>query len=202
MYPSYIKAKSFNGQCELCDNDSKQIHSLSNERAVFSLCNSHAANHNLPTNNLPSRKVLSDTRTRLRFGRYDPQSTITMQIEVEQEIARTGDNFVYFQFITRYLNPNDTSDLVTRVVTQRIPTLIQDDDLSYFDSLNESVLSTLLAKEAAYRCLIVNKTLENPDKTSLVHHEDIESLVLQAQIDLDTTVYQISNSYFQYKQSR
>jgi len=36
----------------------------------------------------------------------------------------------------------------------------------------------------------------------LVHHEDVESLVLQAQMDLDTTVYQISNSYFQYKQSR
>ncbi len=113
-----------------------------------------------------------------------------------------GDKFVYFQFISRYLNPFDASDLVTRVVSQRVPILIKDNDYNFYNSLNEHAISSLLGKEAAYRCMIKNGSRESIDTRSVVSHEDVEDLVLQSQKDLDTTVSMISEAYFSFKQSR
>lgn len=153
--------------------------------------------------------MVKATRTRLRMGRFDPQSTLSVMMQVKDTIHPSGygdDDFVYFQFITRYLNPNDVTDLVTRVVSQKIPILIDelDENNDFFHSLNENILPTLLCKEAAFRCMVKpdDDSREGSDKTAVVEHEDVEYLVLQAQKDLDTTVNRISGAYFHSKESR
>lgn len=199
-YSSYINPESVNGQFKLIDTDNKPM--LSNERATFASCNSRAANHNIPTNNLPSLQVLGNTRTRLRMGRHDYQATISMRIQVNEPILLDGDNFVYFQYISRYLNPCDETDLVTRVVSQRVPLLRHDDDENFFNSFDEKALSVLLAKEAAYRCMVNDNTPEESNNRIAVNHDDIEALVLQSQKDLDVTVNRMSRAYFDFKNSR
>lgn len=97
-----------------------------------------------------------------------------------------------FQFILHYVNPNNSSDLITRVVSQRLKVVNEDHGSQFFHSLQKDTLSVLLAKEAAYRCMVDNIGDENEH---LVYgHEEIEDLVLQTQEDLDTTAHRIIHS--------
>jgi hypothetical protein len=165
---------------------------------VFSSGNSRAAKYDIPTNNLPSRQVLESTRTRINMGRFDPQSTLSVMMQINNPVETDGEKFVYFQFITRYLNPNNLSKLVTRVVTQKMP-IFKDEDHEFFNSLNKNALSILLAKEAAYRCMVKeeDRADDRSEKTTPVTQEDVENLAIQTQRDLDTTVRRISRAYFE-----
>ncbi len=193
---------SFNGPGEMVETQKK--HTLSNEHEVFLSCSKFAADQGIPTNNIPSIEALESTRIRFRIGRFDSRSTFTVMMQVKDTshipAHPNGNHFFYFQFITRYLNPDDITDLVTRVVSQRVPVSTRDTNFNehndFFNSLNEKVLPVVLAKEAAYRCMVKKKDQTGGKRSSTVSHEDVENLVPRAQYDLDTTVNRIANAYF------
>ena len=199
----FITPTSFNGPGEIIDITQKK-HTLSNEHEVFLTCSKFAADQGIPTNNIPSTEALQSTRTRLRIGRFDSLSTFTVMMQVNDTshipTHPNGNHFFYFQFITRYLNPHNATDLVTRVVSQRVPVSVKDKNFNehheFFNSLNEKVLPTVLAREAAYRCMVKKKDETGGKKSSTVSHEDVEHLVPQIQYELDTTVNRIANAYF------
>ena len=195
---------TFNGPGELVKIEKNGP--LPNEHSVFNKCTSLAARYGVTTHNLPSQEKLQYTRTRLKLGRFDPQSTITIRMEVNQNIPETiyDDDYVHFQFIIRYVNPKDHTDLVTRVISQKVPVLrngsSSNDGYTLFKSINENALSVLLAKEAAYRCMIKDRTLEDDKQgNAFISHEDMEDLILQTKRDIDTTVNRISNAYLKIK---
>ena len=197
---SNMTPTSFNGIGEPVDGHSHHI--LPNERATFVACNSRSAEHGLPSNNMPSPNILHSTRTRLKLGRYDPKASVAVRFELVNDLHNDTAGFVYFQFITRFIHPRIKSVLVTRVATQRIPICKSESGYEFYDNLNENVLSSLLAKEAAYRCMIQDTSEGNLTETVIVREEDIEKLVSQTKKDLDTTVNLISNAYFDAKKSR
>ena len=105
--------------------------------------------------------------------------------------------YAVFQFIVRYTNPNNPSDFITRVVTQQLDiitdTTSSDGSLiQFFDSLQMDVLPILLAKEAAYRCMVYSEEVDDEDEDNTVYgHEEIEDVVLKTQEELDTTAHRI-----------
>jgi len=200
--PSYITPISFNGSCTL---NNKQKGILPNERSSFSTSASHAANLGISTTNLPHHKIIESTCTSLKMCRFDSKSTVTVMIEINSPIKVNDDeSFCYFQFITRFLNPNDKSDLITRVTTQRVP-VCTEVGVNFFDSLNYDALSIVLGREAAFRTTaregrdIIGIGERSTNEISVVSHEDLEDFALQTQQDIDTTVQRILNAYFSQK---
>ncbi len=111
---------------------------------------------------------------------------------VEVNNRRISFKDVVFQFILHFMNPYNPGDLITRVVTQRLEVVNDHNDHDrdqFYQSLHKDALPILLAKEAAYRCMVH----DNGDSEIEVayNHEEIEDLVLKTQVDLDTTAHKI-----------
>ena len=130
--------------------------------------------------------TMDATRTRLQLGRFDPKSTVSVMIQIDKKLQSKD---AVFQFIMRYANPHDASDFITRVISQRLEVVHKDYGSQFFDSLEKDTLSVLLAKEAAYRCMVHDIGRSQEDLT--YDHEEIEELVLRTQEELDTTCHRI-----------
>eukprot|EP00592_Proboscia_alata_P002243 CAMPEP_0194366936 /NCGR_PEP_ID=MMETSP0174-20130528/15053_1 /TAXON_ID=216777 /ORGANISM="Proboscia alata, Strain PI-D3" /LENGTH=1108 /DNA_ID=CAMNT_0039142453 /DNA_START=48 /DNA_END=3374 /DNA_ORIENTATION=+ len=203
---------------------SKQNHSksrvLPNEQAVYAKCASLAALHSLPTANLPSDSHIESSRTRLHLGRFDPLSTLSIQMEVvDDDIKAAEDNanekdaesgtdhqerqYAYFQFVTRCVNSQGT-ELITRVFTHRmtLSTSVHD----FLDGVQEDILPVLLAKEAVLRCVLGGSgrmsygssggSSSSATSTGLYSgNEEEETSSEVARRDLDATVNRISRAY-------
>jgi hypothetical protein len=165
---------------------------LPNERSTFARCASLAAKQGLPTHNLPSATVIQSTLTQIQIGRYDPYSNISIMMQVDRKVPDQCSH-VHFQFVTRYIDPVDNTKFITRVATQIV--VVSADDSKYLDSLNEKVITILLAKEAAFRSMI-SKTDDEDDRFNVVlDAPGIDACAFEAQRDLDATIYMISASY-------
>lgn len=105
-------------------------------------------------------------------------------------------SYVHFQFITRYVDPMDSSKLITRVATQVVS--FSTDYSVYLDSLDEGVITILIEKEAAFRSMISRRN-EDDDRFNIVLDEtDIDECSSEAQNDLDATIHMISTSFRTY----
>ncbi len=190
---SFINPKLYNGPGSIT---SKEVHSpYPNERSAFARCASVAAAQGLPTHNLPSATVIKTTLTTLQLGRYDPSSNISLIMQVEGKVPDQY-SYVHFQFITRYVDPMDSSKLITRVATQVVS--FSTDYSVYLDSLDEGVITILIEKEAAFRSMISRRN-EDDDRFNIVLDEtDIDECSSEAQNDLDATIHMISTSFRTY----
>lgn len=143
----------------------------------------------MSTHNLPSQDLLKSTLSRIRLGRYDPLSTFSVLLQVNEDCFAIGEKHAFFQFIVRYME-RDGVTLVTRVTTHRlaIGRTVHD----FLDGIDEEVVPVLLGREAILRSLF------RRDRTIQAHtmDKDQEELLAQeAKRDLDATVHRISKAY-------
>ena len=163
---------------------------LPHERAAFSMGAALAAKNGIATNQLPSQDYLADTLTRLRMGRYDPLSTLSFMLKVDDTIT-PDDKYAFFQCTIRYLE-QDGKTLVTKVSTHRLP--IARSVLDFLDSMDEEVVPIVLGKEAVFRSIVGREDEEAID--ALVADTDrVEMLAFEAQKDLDNTIHRVSGAY-------
>jgi len=182
---SFITPTHFVGPGELID-DSRSL--LVCERSAFAIGASLAAERKMTTNNLPSVDIVESTMTRLRMGRFDPISTFSVLLQVNEFFQR--ENHALFQFIVRYVD-NDGVTLVTRVFTHRLS--VAKDIGEFLDAQDEEVIPVLLGKEAVYRSMF-GREMKN-DETEPLDEVQLEDLSYDAQRDLDATIQKISVAY-------
>lgn len=189
----FITASHVVGAMEVCNETAETPASssiLSNERAAFAMGASLAAKQGLRTNSFPSNN-LSDALTRVRMGRYDPLSTLSFMLRVDEDFSATDDKYAFFQCIVRYVE-QDGRDLVTRVSTYRLPVAVSIHD--FLDSMDEEVVPVVLGKEAVFRSIIGREDEEAIDAL-VVDTDRIEMLAFEAQKDLDNTIHRVSGAY-------
>ena len=122
---------------------------VDNERAAFAVGASLAANHHFRTNNLPSKDVVESSLTRIRLGRVDPLTTLSVMLLVN-ESYHPDDNYACFQFACRHVS-RDGKTLITRVSTHRLP--VAKSVADFVEEVDEEVVPVVLAKGAVYRAL-------------------------------------------------
>jgi hypothetical protein len=155
---------------------------LANERSAFATGSALAAQKGISTNNLPVEAASS--LTRIRLGRYDPLSTISVMLRLNDN----EEEYATFQCTARYV---DGKTLVTRVSTHRLA--IAKDVSSFLDEVDEEVVPVLLGKEAVYRSMygreVDGVSLDATDPAQL------EKLAYEAQRDMDATIQNISGAF-------
>jgi hypothetical protein len=164
---------------------------------VLARCASLAAKHGLPTNNLASVATTESTLTRIQMGRYDPFSNISILMQVEKKIPDEYDR-VCFQFVSRYIDAKDHMKLITRVTSHMIA--VSDDNSTYLESLNTDLITTLIAKEAAFRAM-TSKVDEEDRFAFVLDAPEADACALDAQRDIDATIKMISTSYRSHAKS-
>jgi hypothetical protein len=163
---------------------------LPNERATFATGASLAAKHGIATNNLPSQAHVDETLTRVRMGRYDPLSTLSFMLRVDENI-KPEDKYAFFQCTIRYLE-QDGKTLVTKVSTHRLPIARSVHD--FLDSMDEEVVPIVLGKEAVFRSIVGREDEEAID-VLVADTDRVEMLAIEAQKDLDNTIHRVSGAY-------
>ena len=177
---------------------------LPNERSTFAECKERATNRGLITYNLPCIQIIQSTLTRILMGRYDPQSSFAVMMQVKEKINADRNKNAHFQIVVRYINPLNKAELVTRVITDALPTT--NDESNFLDGVSGDVLSVVLAKEAADRAMIRNADYmeRNESQTTdsigmktqtIVNNEDVEFRTAETQKDLDATIYTIAQAH-------
>jgi Sec23/Sec24 zinc finger/Sec23/Sec24 trunk domain len=160
------------------------------DRSSFCTGAALAANHGIATSILPSRSYIERTLTRVRIGRYDPLSTLSMMLTMDDSI-RINESYAFFQCTVRYLD-EDGKTLVTRVSSHRLPFARNVHD--FLDSMDEEVVPILLGKEAVFRSIVGREDDDAID--AFVPDDDrAERLAYEAQRDLDNTIHRVSGAY-------
>ena len=163
---------------------------LPNERSAFAMSASLAANVGLPTNNLPSEDALATTMTRIQLGRFDPLSTISAMLQVNEDI-KPDDRHAFFQCIVRFVEA-DGKTIVTRVSTHRLPVAMSVHD--FLDGMDEEAVPVLLGKEAVFRSIVGREEPEGIEAVA-ADADRLEHLAHEAQRDVDATVHMISGAF-------
>lgn len=161
---------------------------LPNERLAFAAGIACAASRGLDTNDKPSREVSDELLSRIRFGRYDPLSTISVMLQVNEEFL-PDDRYAVFQCVVRFVDPK-SQQLVTRVSTNRLPVALSVND--FLESSDEEAVPVILGKEAVYRSIVGR---EEEDENAAADMDRTEYLAFEAQNDLDATVHRISGAF-------
>lgn len=168
---------------------------LPTEGPAFTAGAALAAQHGLTTNNRPSQTTISSTLTRICFGRYDPLSTLSVMLQVNEGI-QPENKHALCQLTARYLD-NDGKTLVTRVFSHRLPVARNIHD--FLDGMDEEVVPIVLGKEAVSRAVIGRgDTDDGADTTAdavVTDIEQLEQLAYEAQRDLDNTIHRISGAF-------
>lgn len=173
------------GAMEVVATDQNAL--LPNERSAFATALAAANQQN---KSLPNQDILADTLTRVRMGRYDPLSTLSFMLRVNESTS-ADDKYAFFQCTLRYLE-QDGKTLVTKVSTHRLPVARSVHD--FLDSMDEEVVPIVLGKEAVFRSIVGRDDEETID--ALVADADrVEQLAFEAQKDLDNTIHRISGAY-------
>lgn len=184
------------GSGEFAEEPERRLYE--HEEAAFRAGVKLAAEAEIPTDDMPSAEALETLLTRIRLGRYDPLSTFSVMLRIDdsmlEALQRGGDengpdDFVVVQCVSRYCIDGHT--LVTRITTSRLsiaPTVS-----AFLDSIDENVVPVLLAKEAVYRSIygreVDGKLADATDPTQL------ERLAYESQRDIDFTIQQVSASF-------
>lgn len=162
---------------------------LPNENTAFSTGASLAAKHGANTNDLPSRDI-EKILTRLRLGRYDPLTTLSVMLQVNDDI-QYDDRYAFCQLIVRYVNVAGEK-LVTKVYTHRLPVALSGND--FLDGMDEEVVPIVLGKEAVFRA-VVGREEEESIEVLVSDTDQTEILAMEAQKDLDNTIHRISGAF-------
>lgn len=164
---------------------------LVNERSGFAVGASLAAAKKFPTNHVPMADLVESTLTRIRLGRFDPLSTISLMLRLTEFYQH--ESHALFQFVSRFVD-GDGHTLVTRVFTHRLS--IAKETVEFLDAVDEEVVPVLLAKEAVSRSMM-GRELPDQDASSraLVDSVQLETLAMLAQRDLDATIQRISGAF-------
>lgn len=185
--PSFVTPTHLVGPGELQD-DSRNL--LANERSSFAIGAALAAGKQMTTNNLPSMDLVDSTMTRIRMGRFDPVSTFSVMLQVNEFFQ--NEPHAMFQCVVRYVD-RDGCSLVTRVYTNRMP--MAKDTSEWLDVLDEDVTPVLLGKEAVYRAMFGREMGSADEPETALDALQLESLAYDAQRDLDATIQRISGAY-------
>jgi hypothetical protein len=173
------------------DGDAKEAskhheHLLPNERPAFAKGSALAAKEGLFTNQYPLESFVGQTLTRIRLGRIDPLATLSVMLQVNDEIDE-NDKYAFFQCIARYVDDGDT--LVTRVCSHRLSVAHSIKD--YLDGLDDEVVPIVLGKEAVFRSIVGREEKEK----NVLDPDYLDFLAEEAQRDLDNTVHRISGAF-------
>ena len=120
---------------------------------------------------------------RVKLGRYDPLSTFSILLQLNDSFQPRFDTEVFVQVVIHYV-VNDT--LITRVQTHRLK--VAGDVGEFLEVVDEQVVPVVLAKEAVYRSMTGTGDNDNDD-------DDVDRLAYDAQKDLDQTIFQISAAF-------
>lgn len=165
---------------------------LENERAAFAVGASLAANNGFRTNNLPSKEMVDMSLTRIKLGRVDPLTTMSVMLLVNESFHK-DDQHAFFQFTSRHVD-RDGKTLFTRVATHRLPVAKSVSD--YLAGVEEEVVPIVLAKGAVYRSLHGREETDDSRAIPTVGDNDLlEKLAYDAQLDLDATIQRISGAF-------
>lgn len=113
-----MKCTKINGPGKIIDSDQNNL--LAIERSAFAKCLNLANTCAIKCSDNPSTKFLNSTLTRIVMGRYDPLATISAMLRVTDSDRLQRDGFACFQFIVRFVNPHNESELVTRVYNHKL----------------------------------------------------------------------------------
>lgn len=138
---------------------------------------------------VPSFEMLESSLTRIRLGRFDPLSTFSVMLRLNDFFQR--DEFAYFQGVVRYVD-RDGKFLVTRVTTQRLS--VAKDVGEFLEAVDEEVVPVLLAKEAVYRSMF-GRDVDEEHPFLAPHAGQLDDLAYDAQQDLDNTIFRISGAF-------
>ena len=162
---------------------------LANEREAFALGAAVAAKKGIRTNKLPMLDILGSSLTRVKLGRFDPLSTLSVMLGVNDFFQK--DHHACVQCVARYVD-RDGSTLVTRIVTHRLP--VANNVGEFLDAVDEDVIPVLLAKEAVYRSMFGRET-DDRAEVDAPNTLEQEKLAYDSQRDLDATINKISGAY-------
>lgn len=174
---------------------------LPSERLLFTEGATLAASYGLPTNCLPNPEFLSSPSLNCRFlvGRKDAMSTFSIMLEVGDRTK--NEEFVYFQTISRWMQPSHFENYVyvTKVCTARLP--VAQNTMEFLSGLRPQTIAAVLSKEAVLRSATwvmgaFNIPLEGGELGSEIDEvEEEESLTAISRLDLDHTIQKISHTY-------
>jgi hypothetical protein len=144
----------------------------------------------LPKNKIvPSLEMLETTLTRIRLGRFDPLSTFSVMLSLNDFFQQ--DEYALFQCIVRYVD-RDGLHVMTRITTHRLSVAATVGE--FLEAVDEEVVPTLLAKEAVYRSMF-GLEVDTDHPFQAPHSGQLDSLAYDAQRDLDNTVFRISGAF-------
>ena len=180
---SFLTPTHIGGAGTIVEDENQGL--LVNEMSAFEAGSECAVSRGLETTDKPSQQLLDETLSRIRFGRYDPLSTISAMVQVNEEFLPDEDRYAVFQCTIRFVDPT-SQELVTRVSTNRLPIALSVND--FLESSDEEVMPVVLGKEAVYRSIVGREE----EETAVA---DMEFLACEAQADLDSTVHRISGAF-------
>lgn len=162
---------------------------LPNERAAFAAGSAMAGKAGIRTTGLPLMEAIQCILTRIRLGRYDPLSTLSVMLKLND--VPVDEEYITVQCIVRFVDRFGTT-LITRVTTSRLA--IAKDVSTFLDSIDEEVVPVVLGKEAVYRS-IYGREVDGTLETETTDPAQLERLAYEAQRDIDATVRNISASF-------
>jgi hypothetical protein len=144
-----------------------------------------ADNNNLIANtSYPSINSVQATLIRIQIGRYDPMSTFSVMLRVNEQYQ--GEERAFFQFIVRFVDFSRQC-LVTRICSHRLS--VANDVGEFLEAIDEEVVPVLLAKEAVYRAMFGRDIdMDHPFHAAYSFSHD-------AQQDLDSTIFRVSGAF-------
>ena len=140
---------------------------------------------------LPWLEMLESSFTRIRLGRFDPRSTFSVMLRLNDFFQR-GDDHAYVQGVSRYVD-RAGQFLVTRITTHRLA--VARDVGEFLDAVDEQVVPVLLAKEAVYRSMFGREHVNEDHPFLAPHTGQLDNLAYDAQQDLDNTIFRISGAF-------
>ena len=146
---------------------------------------------NTSTPAFPSLEMLELSLTRIRLGRFDPRSTFSVMLRLNEFFQR-GDEHAHVQGVTRYVD-RDGQFLVTAVTTHRLA--VAHNVGEFLDAIDEQVVPVLLAKEAVYRSMFGREQVDVAHPFLAPHAGQLDDLAYDAQQDLDNTISRISGAF-------
>ncbi|CAJ1950520.1 unnamed protein product [Cylindrotheca closterium] len=187
---SFMTPSTLNGPGELIAEDADM---LETERKGYEEGAELAVEDGFETKDLPLADALDVSMTRIKLGRVDPLSTISVLLELNETFEEENDTHCFFQFISRHVDRKGKI-FITRVYTYRFP--VAKDTTDYLENANSDVVAVVLAKTAVYRTLHGREeTDEVRDKVTAGDTSTLEKLANETQLDIDATVQRISGSF-------
>jgi hypothetical protein len=138
---------------------------------------------------MPSLDMLESSLTRIRLGRFDPLSTFSVMLRLNDFFQH--DEYAFFQGVVRYTDWKSKC-LITRVTTHRLS--VASNVGEFLEAIDEEVVPVLLGKEAVYRSTF-GRDVDSEHPFHAPHAGELDSLAYNAQSDMDCTIFRISAAF-------